>query len=239
MNHRIPQFSQAVIENLGYHVYFLRDPDTCQIFYVGKGTGNRVFEHLFEALINPKSTDKLDRIRAIRSNGQEVECIIHRHGLTEKEAFEVESSLIDFIGLTDLTNAVSGHHATERGQMSIKEVMALYDAPQVTIDQPSILIIVNRLYYRGMSEAELYEVTRRSWKIGQRRSKVKYAFAVYRGIIRQVYAIQAWTPTSDPQYPDRWQFEGHIATEMQHLVGGTVDHYIPRGAQSPIKYLNC
>lgn len=237
MNNQIPQFSQAVIEQLGYYVYFLRDPETRQIFYVGKGTGNRVFEHLFEALMNPKSTDKLDRIRAIRLKGQEVECIIHRHGLTEKEAFEVESALIDFIGLTDLTNAVSGHHAMERGQMSIKEVVALYDAPQVIIDQPSILIIVNQLYYRGMSEAELYEVTRRSWKIGPDRVKVKYAFAVYRGIIRQVYTVNKWIPSTDPQYPKRWEFEGSIAHDMQYLVGGSVEHYTG-GARSPFKYLN-
>lgn len=36
MNYQIPQFSQAVIENLGYYVYFLRDPDTRQIFMWAK-----------------------------------------------------------------------------------------------------------------------------------------------------------------------------------------------------------
>lgn len=30
-------FSQAVCENIGYYVYFLKDPRNNNIFYVGKG----------------------------------------------------------------------------------------------------------------------------------------------------------------------------------------------------------
>lgn len=208
---------------------------------MGKGIGNRVFNHLFEAVSNPQGTDKLDRIRAIRSRGQAVECIIHRHGLTEKEAFEVESALIDFIGLTELTNAVSGHYAMERGQMSIKEVIAMYDAEPIQIAEPCLLIIINRLFYRGISDAELYEATRRSWKVGpRRRQNAHYAFAIYRGVVRQVYKIESWRPSTDPQYAhqNRWEFIGAVASEMQHYVGGSVDHYFARGAQNPIKDLN-
>lgn len=41
----IDVFSQAVNERLGHYVYTLADPATHKIFYVGKGTGNRVFAH--------------------------------------------------------------------------------------------------------------------------------------------------------------------------------------------------
>lgn len=39
-------FKSSVIEALGYYVYCLVDPRDNRIFYVGKGRGNRVFEHV-------------------------------------------------------------------------------------------------------------------------------------------------------------------------------------------------
>ena len=40
-------FSKKTIDELGYYVYVYSDPDTQKPFYVGKGKGNRVFDHLF------------------------------------------------------------------------------------------------------------------------------------------------------------------------------------------------
>jgi hypothetical protein len=45
-----------------------------------------------------------------------------------------------------------------------------------------------------MCGAELYEIKLRKWVIGSHRSKAKYAFAVYKGIIRVVYEIDCWLP---------------------------------------------
>ena len=230
-------FSPSVIENLAYYVYLLIDPDTNRVFYVGKGQGNRIFQHLLEASVSSQSHEKLDVIRAIKARGKEVVCLIHRHGLTEKEAFEVESSLIDFIGLDELTNRVLGHKADDRGQMTVNEIIARYDAPAITISEPVLLIIINKLYRRGMSETELYEITRSRWKVAPERRKPKYALAVYNGIVRQVYLIDSWSKSvADPK---RWEFQGTIANDLQHYVGKSVSSYITVGAQNPIKYLNC
>lgn len=76
-------FTQSVIEKIGQYVYFLRDPHNKEVFYVGKGTGNRIFEHVACALTNTNESDKLDRIRAIKQSGQLVEHYILRHNLTE------------------------------------------------------------------------------------------------------------------------------------------------------------
>jgi hypothetical protein len=240
---KINIFSPAIIEKLGYYVYLLQDPETDQVFYVGKGTGNRIFAHLDQALTNPQETDKLDMIHAIQEKGVQVKHLIHRHGLTEKEAFEVEASLIDFIGSEGLTNIVSGYKSNDRGQMTIAEAIATYDAPKIEIEEPVLLLIVNRRYRRGMSTEELYEITRGDWPVGLRRNKAKYAFAVCNGIVRGVYAIHRWFPvkTENPEHKirARWRFDGVVAQELQHYVGGSVETYITRGAQNPIKYVNC
>ncbi|MCA9952830.1 MAG: hypothetical protein KDE48_24440 [Anaerolineales bacterium] len=236
-------FSPAVIEQLGYYVYLLIDPETNKVFYVGKGTGNRIFAHLNYALKFPKETDKLDTIRAIRDKGLLVKHLIHRHGLSEKEAFEVEASLIDFIGLDELTNKVGGHKSNYRGQMTIAEVFAMYDAPKIEIPEPALLIIVNKLFHRGMDEEDLYEITRGNWVLGSRRENAQYAFAIYNGIVRQAYQIQRWFPviarSPGQKTRNRWRFEGIVAEDLQHYVGGSVENYITQGAQNPIKYINC
>ena len=237
------RFSPSVTEKLGFYVYFLIDPETDRIFYVGKGTGNRIFAHLEFALNSPKESDKLGKIREIHQKGLQVKHRIHRHGLTEKEAFEVEASLIDFIGLDALTNKVSGQNSNDRGQMTVTDVIAMYEAPQIDIREPVILITVNRLFRRGMDAAALYEITRGNWVVGKRREKVEFALAVYNGIVRQVYEIHYWFPVEarSPKQKtrQRWRFEGVVSSTMQHYVGGSVENYISLGAQNPIKYINC
>ena len=239
----IKEFSTSVIENLGYYVYSLSDPETDTIFYIGKGMGNRIFAHINHAISTPMESDKLEKIRSIHSKGLQVKHIIHRHGLTEKEAYEVESALIDFIGISDLTNIVQGHHSNDRGKMTISEVISQYDAPKIEIVEPAILIIVNQLFRRGMSEAELYEITRGNWPIGVRRNKAKFAFCVNNGLIRQVYTIQKWFPvearSESQKKKERWRFEGEISQELQHYIGCNIGNYLTKGAQFPVKYINC
>lgn len=52
-------FSQSVVEKIDFYVYYLMDPRNKEIFYVGKGKDNRVFQHVEDALFNQVETDKL------------------------------------------------------------------------------------------------------------------------------------------------------------------------------------
>lgn len=114
---RFQEFPSSVIEKLDYYIYLLIDRENKQVFYVGKGTGNRIFAHINAALKDETPGDKLDKIRSIRANGLEVKHVVHRHGLTEKEGFEVEAALIDFIGLSGLTNQVQGSRRAESNSL--------------------------------------------------------------------------------------------------------------------------
>ena len=103
-------FSSEVAQALKYYVYRLIDPRNGDTFYVGKGKGNRVFEHVRGELRagEDELDDKLQRIREIRVDGFEVAHVIHRHGLpTEEIALEVEAALID--AYPGAANLVAGH----------------------------------------------------------------------------------------------------------------------------------
>lgn len=229
-------FTQSVIEQLEYYVYFLRDSGTKEVFYIGKGKGNRVFEHVACSLSDATESDKLDRIRAIKISGNSVEHFVLRHGLTEPVAFEVEAAVIDFVGIPNLSNVQSGHYSTDFGIMTTEEVIAMYSAPPFATDKPVLLININKLFDREMSATEIYEATRKSWVVGQRREKAKYAVATYRGLTREVYEISDWY-----QIGDRWGFNGKPADEAirASLRYKSVAALSKRGAANPIRYFNC
>lgn len=229
-------FPQSVIEQLGHYVYFLRDPCSKEVFYIGKGKGNRVFEHLLCALSDAIESDKLDRIRAIKNSNKSVEHFLLRHGLTEPAAFEVEAAVIDFIGIQKLTNFQSGHYSTDFGIKTTEEVIAMYSAPPLETDKPVLLININKLFNREMTEEQIYNATRKSWVIGPRRDKAKYAVATYRGLTREVYLINEWYKIGD-----RWGFNGRRADESIRASLGykSIANITKRGAANPIRYINC
>ena len=227
------EFNQAVCERIGYYVYILKDPITQKVFYVGKGKNNRIFDHVQCALETEFISDKLDEIRKIGTD--KVQHYILRHGLTEEQALEIESACIDLLGLENLKNEVNGHHSWVRGLKSIAEVIQHYDAQVISIEAPSIIININRLFERFMSDEELYNATRSSWIIGPRRYQAKYAFAAYRGLVREVYKINYWNVVGGK----RWEFTGTIAEpEVRNkYINQSLSGYMKRGSQNPIKYV--
>lgn len=225
------EFSQAVCEKIGYYVYVLKDPQTDKIFYIGKGKGNRVFQHILGAIISNSQSDKLDMIRKIGAD--KVQHYILRHGLTEAQSLEIESACIDLLGLDNLTNAVKGHDTWERGLKTVDEVVQHYDAKIITITEPTIIININKLYTRFMTPQQLYDATRSSWVVGTKRNQAKYVVAAYRGLVREVYCIDNWNANGK-----RWEFTGQVAMKniRDKYINQSLDNYVRQGSQNPIKY---
>ncbi len=99
-----------------------------------------------------------------------------------------------------------------------------------------------------MTPSELYDATRASWKVGRKRNLAKYAFAVFEGIVREVYEIELWLEAGstfnsaharDAQPRDRWEFVGRLAPERlrRRYINRDVRHHFTKGAQNPISYV--
>jgi hypothetical protein len=249
-------FSDAVAERLGWYVYALRNPMDGRVFYIGKGKGNRVFQHAVAAeasLGTEEVSQKLELIREIRARGREVEAFILRHGIKDEElAYEVEAAAIDLLELLDpklsnerftLTNLVKGHHHATRGLASAEVVASLYDAPPAPeITVPAMLIKIPDLWTPTMSAEALYEATRHWWRVSDRCEQAKYVFSISHGVIREVYAVELWRPwIAEEADKDgvRWGFDGHVAQEMAHYRHTSVAHLYKPGSANPIRYENC
>lgn len=109
---------------LQYYVYILVNPINQTVFYIGKGKGNRVFEHEIEAVEMDAlmKKEKLTIIRKIHNQGLKVEKYIISYGLTEREAFYIENAMIDFcrligmenLSINQLSNLMSGHRSANQ-----------------------------------------------------------------------------------------------------------------------------
>jgi hypothetical protein len=125
------------------------------------------------------------------------------------------------------------------------------DASRADVTDPVLLVRINQLYHPDMSDLELYEATRGIWKVGgAKRQRVKYALAVFEGIVRQVYAVDSWSRAGSTRYQTRdfdqhelegrWEFTGSAAPEAvrARYVGHSVAHYFRQGNVNPVMYLN-
>jgi hypothetical protein len=249
-------FPDYIIEKIGYYVYRLEDPRNGKTFYVGKGVGNRVFQHVAEAVKDSERvTLKLDRIRDIEADNVRVRHVIHRHGLTEKEAYEVEASLIDAYNVQDdgLTNIQGGYQNGERGQMGVDDVIALHLAEPIEIQIPMLLVNLRRQFEHGLTAEQLYARSRGGWELQPKRHiRVKHAMAIAFGIIREVYRLERWErfdTRSQPKNPlrkdvnltaksvFRWRFDGAPDQELRDRYIGRAITLELRG-QNPISWVD-
>ena len=235
-------------EQLGAYVYALVDPRSDKVFYVGKGNGNRVFDHCNFALKEDQESLKLNLIREIIEEGLDVKHYILRHKLSDAEALIVESVLIDFLTYPEfnnesmLTNIVSGHHQWDRGIKTVGEIEAIYDCKQISPDPKDHMLLVSLnktfdLARKRNDDIDLYEITRRAWIVAKYKAKqVNYVLGIHRGIVRSVIKVSGYSWEKDGKNKDRCAFVGELVEDSPYL-NKKVDDY-PFGSGGAITYIN-
>jgi len=237
-------FPDVVASKLKTYVYRLIDPRNGETFYVGKGNGNCVFSHIRgeQDLDGDDLDNKIKRIREIRLAGFEVAHVIHRHGMDDKTAFEVEAALIDaYPGLTNIAGGTGGDY----GAMHAEEIIRRYSAEPAVFRHKALLISVNR----SAAERSLYDATRYAWKISKAKAKqAEVVLATMQGLIVGAFVAHDWLEATAANFPGRAEGDGipgrlgfvgeEAPDDIKRLyVGKRVpDEYRKRGAANPIKY---
>lgn len=254
----IQEFSQKTKEELKFYVYLLIDPRNNKIFYIGKGNGNRVFSHINEAIDNPRETEKLETIRAIKNDKQNVMHYIVRHGLEENEAILVESVLIDFCTFKDfsevakITNIQAGHYSFNQGIKTDEECEILYNCEELKKEdiKHNILIInINKTFDNKRKRKNenpiyerpnIYEATRGWWVLDKNRvTNTDYVLAEYKGVVRAVFKPLRWLQDIENRGDRRWGFEGYEVND-EEILNIYMNKEVPKiqGMANPIRYFD-
>jgi len=222
------------LKTIGYYVYAL-----CEIiddkripFYIGKGINDRCLQHLNES----GSSEKNKKISLLLKQ-KRLGIDILRHGL-EKDSMAkiIEATCIDLLGVGELSNKVRGS-GTDMGRATLEEIHNLQSGELVTVDSDhqGLAFLLNNTYKSGMSELELFEATRGIWRNIPRDESIKFAYATYGGLVKEVYQIHSWVKAGSQEYftreldPERakprWEFVGKKAPNdvREKYIGKVLD----------------
>ncbi len=234
----IKSFSKTICRNLGHYVYRLVDPRNDETFYVGKGQGNRLFQHARGARKSTRDEDefdlKSDIIRDIQEAGLSVIPIIHRHGLDNDTALEVEAALID--AYPDLANVQAGRGSSARGCKTVGQVKTLYDASVANFKNIRAVIIKIRQEFID-ARGSVYNAVRYAWRINMERARGLPVVASVGGIIQDVFTDVEWRASA--KYPGRYEFTAKKSLLPEHtaLVGCRLpERFCKKGDANPIRY---
>lgn len=195
-------FSQHVSDQIGYYVYLLVDPRTPERrpFYVGKGKGNRAFDHLREAITeDDEPPPKYDVIDAIRRSEHEPGVVLAAHRLSEDEAFRLEAVLIQSLRLRELTNRVEGHKFDET-MLDAEDISLRYQAQTIEDEEIGERVLYVSLNggreeaYPGIRRdlAELRRRTLGDWRIAKAKAaRTELVAGVYAQVVRTLFRVAA------------------------------------------------
>lgn len=195
-------FPPDIIPQLKFYVYLLIDPRNNEVFYVGKGSGNRVFAHQAKAIKDTGNhSEELDRIREILAAGKQVDVRIAVHGVDEKTAFTVETVLIDLFNapfMNFLTNRQRGHGSSVYGGCkTLDEIVEQYSLGELKEAPGDKLIFIN-ISRSHNEDKSIYDAVRGNWTMQMSRAKqANYVLAVYEGVVVGVFAPNDWHATNE------------------------------------------
>lgn len=240
-------FDEKTKVALGRYVYRLVDPRDGKTFYVGKGTDNRIFDHVKGSLkVDNGDNLKMQIIKEIHAVGLDVIHLIHRHAIDDDNiAYQIEAALMDCY--PGLSNAAGGHDSGDYGCRNVKQVMDEYAAQELEPAEDLLLISVNQSFEEeGRS---LYDAVRCAWKIDPKRaSSFKLVLAHRRGVIVGAYRPYEWIEATKENFPylietipGRYGFYGVEAEpEVIKMYKGkrVPARFRQKGAANPIRFVD-
>lgn len=228
-----------------FYIYCLVDSRNGrdEIFYIGKGKENRVFDHeraafdkkLEQLLESEDQTEdlKINRIRRMRAEGFSFKKVILNYWLSEREACANENTLINLFNIfsdQDLTNKVNGHgvRGIEVGDLERQFGSSPMSVTEVQTEQLILAVKITDSFNLFTDETKDYSFynkdhhnlksrTLGNWRIGQDKiERIRYVLGINTGINNTVvsaYEVAEVEAGSDEKGGKRYCFHTNSCSE--------------------------
>ena len=202
------------------YVYCEIDDDNRRIpIYIGKGKSDRCFSHLNN--LDNLSISKNRRIQnLIQENRLSIDILAYQ--LDPQTALSIESACIDLMGIDNLTNLVRGQKDNCK-RIPLNELTNLLMEKTIKVDpeHSGIAILINKHYRPTFGDLEIFEWTRGIWSKASKTiaGESKYAYATYKGVVKDIYEIHSWVPAGTQEYFTRTLDKKRLATNRWEFVG--------------------
>tara|TARA_X000000950_G_scaffold279309_1_gene371878 strand:+ start:624 stop:1427 length:804 start_codon:yes stop_codon:yes gene_type:complete len=227
------------LRSLKYYVYAyceIDDDNKRLPIYVGKGNLDRFFSHLDN--LNDLSSKKNRKIvNLIKEKRLSIDILAYK--IDEKTALSIESACIDLMGIENLENIVRGRGNNIK-RIPLNELTNMLTDKTVKVEKKhaGISILINKHYKPTFGDLEIFEITRGIWskkmKTTCEKNNIKYAYATFKDVVKDIYEIHSWVPAGTQEYftrildperlkTSRWEFVGKKApAELRNKYIGKV-----------------
>lgn len=170
----------------GFYVYELVDADV--VFYVGKGSGVRVYQHDQEAQ-RGCACPKCERIRAIWAAGRDIERRIVHTTNDEQEAYRVESERIALYG-GQLDNNKHYALSSSRPRSMPSELSSVWCFCHIDVLQRDGITLEDISRRSGVPEYDIQHLSSFSW--GGKRADIAVKISTVYADIRGMSLLDAF-----------------------------------------------
>ena len=120
--------------------------------------------------------------------------------MEEREALVAESVCIDLLNIKNLTNSIRGQRDNTK-RLPIAELISVLNEETVSVlaEHKGVAFLLEKTFLHNFGDLQLLEHTRGIWSRKQS-DDVRYAYATYRGVVKEVYSIYSWVPAGTQQY---------------------------------------
>lgn len=232
---------QAQIEE--YYVYMLFNVQTKEIFYIGKGKGQRFLDHLKEARKDGNKISESKKIQTIQQIGENnIGCTILRRHLSEQEAFHVEAATIDLLRSsyktikTDIVNIQSGHGYLTNGIMDIKQFKTMNK--YIELYKSETVLCLNIKTTEQLNQTLPQLIHNKKWKVKEEEAKkATYTVVECDNVVIAIFKSDCWKSNADGK---TCTFNGNQINSPNTLLDRFVSHKLPKRKQGTpqARYIN-
>ena len=228
------------------YVYLLFDKHTMEIFYVGKGKGDRFLNHLDQAQKSGDLTVESKKVQKINDIGKDrLGCTILRRNLTDAEAFHIEAAAIDLLRSTSYKNIIigilniqSGHDCINHGMIDINQFKKMRKT-YVKLQRSETLICLNVKNEEVLKTPYIPQlIHKKKWRVNlEEAMQASYVVVECNNIVIAVFNSKCWVDSGDGKH---CIFNGNQTSTTNSVLDRLMSHKLPKRTQGTpqARYIN-